>query len=277
MRASAGSASTQARSSASSRARWRAIIARSAASRRRAKASAPAASWLASATLRATRLRLSAANSLRRQPLGRRRRGGGDVQPLGGERQQAGVDRVGLGQPPERVGELAGPVGVEHHHRDPGLGQRREDREVHAPGRLQRDAADLEAAEPAEQLAHAGAGVGDAPGRAPTSACDANVEPGFTHVDPDVSCDPVGAVLALHSGLAPFHLFRTQTDGGRTRLLYGAFRPGRHGPDRRAGEAATSPAHLIRNCRSGQIQYARPTLGHLAVGSKQANGYRGAN
>ena len=94
------------------------------------------------------------------QPLGRGRRDGRDIQPLGGERQNPGVDPVGLGQPPERVGELAGAVGVEHDHRDAPLGERREDREVHPPGRLQRDAADLEAAEPADELAHPRAGVG---------------------------------------------------------------------------------------------------------------------
>ena len=139
-----------------------------------------------------------------RRGLGRSR-----IELLGHQRQHARVDPVGLRQGPVGLGEQPRAQGIDDSDRKTGGGQRAMRQAMVFSGRLHDDLGDaVFATEPLEYRDAAGV-VGETATFA--KRLDMDVEPIFTNVDAGIELclrDLVGHSLALHTGLAPNHLFR---------------------------------------------------------------------
>jgi len=82
--------------------------------------------------------------------VGQRARFGADA--LGEQRDDLGVERVGLGQPPDGAGERADLPGIDHGQRQTGTGERCGDDQLEAAGGLQHDQRRRQTAQCVDQL-----------------------------------------------------------------------------------------------------------------------------
>ena len=93
------------------------------------------------------------------------------------------VDRIGLGQPAGRLGEIAGLARVDHGHRQPGGGQRGGTQRLQAASGLQDDQGHRVGAEAGKELVEALTAVGDLEG---FLVADGDVECGLGDIDTNV-------------------------------------------------------------------------------------------
>jgi hypothetical protein len=142
----------------------------------------------------------------------------------GGEhRQHARIEAVGLGEDAVGAGEHAHPVRIDDGDSEAGVGETALERPVPFAGRLDGDRRGSRhfggAREPALELADAGGRVDNA--QMFVGGQDMSIQPTLADIDSDatIGCGlGFGQFLALHTGLAPFHLFRPQPKDARTLL-----------------------------------------------------------
>src|SRR6185437_6600223 len=113
--------------------------------------------------------------------------------------------------------------------------------------RLHHDEGDIGRHEPLLQHSKAHEIVGNAERMAKRVHID--VEPGFTNINANINSRRsawFGHILALHAGLAPFHLLRTSTKDERTKLTRGSCQ-GVYGPARPIPEGMAIPSGIDPN------------------------------
>ncbi len=98
--------------------------------------------------------------------------------------------------------------------------------------------------------------VGD--GKRLTNGMDVDIQTHFTNIDSDIDCQDrvgIGLYLALHTGLAPFHLFRTARYGGSTKLPCGPKSQGGDGPIRHPTGGWPAPGRMLHR-KDGETRKA---------------------
>ena len=174
------------------------------------------------------------------------------------QRQHLGVDAVGLGACTEGFGEQARAQRVDDRHGKARLAERAMRQAMILGRRLDDDERHVVPGDVAFETPDAIAVVGNA--QVLSERVEMDVETVFTDVDADIHWVRAlcfGLDLALHSGLAPYHLFRTSAKDRRTTLTRGSkprgLRSRRSGP----GYAAAHPGPTPIFTDSRQTEHAR--------------------
>jgi hypothetical protein len=171
---------------------------------------------------------------------------------LAEDRQHLGIDAVGLGERADGFGEQARAQRVDDRHGQAALAERAMGQAMILGRCLHHDQLHVVLGQQALEAPQTVPVVGDT--AAVREGMEVDIEMVFTDVATDVdwlraSCFEQN--LALHTGLAPYHLFRTGAKDRRTRLIHGSMPRGAR--SRRSGStraaARVEPAQILTDSR----------------------------
>lgn len=141
------------------------------------------------------------------------------------QRDQPGIDRVGLGLEPDGLGVVPHLGGVEHHHGQVRTGQRRDRQPLIAAGGLDADRPQpVQPTQPLDQFGNPGLVIADRKGIA--CRMHMHIQPGLAHIDPNGDLHLVPSLPKRARTAAPATVRDRWIDAERPLLPYGLRNPG---------------------------------------------------
>src|ERR1051326_7202958 len=172
---------------------------------------------------------------------------GFEFEALAHHGEQLGINPVSLGEGAECFGKVPRAQRIDDRHRVPSGMKGALRVTMQLPCRFHHDETDAVRDELFPQLPETNKIVGNAQRVAKWVHID--VEPGFTNINADINSRLsawFGHILALHAGLAPFHLLKTSAKDERTKLPHGSCQGG-YGPARPIPEGMAIPSGINPN------------------------------